>query len=264
MSLDYAAMQTALSAWVVAASGLDAEDVLWAYSKYQGGARPTSTPHISLRLGPSIIVGQDGLESLTDLTRPAGTEIELRTTALRRLVVRLQAFGGTPDGTDSALAMLSRVRDRLRLPSVRDPLSSAGFSPYDPGAIMDVSFIDSTRFESRAVCDVGFYVDASESDFIGFIEHVQVTDEIESLALTGTVYLAAGSTTVVRIGTLFNTEVIAGRKVRLSADRPQSWTKVLTVDDNNHMTLVAGGYVGTTGSGAALVAAMAETFTVDA
>lgn len=263
MSLDYAAMQTALSAWVVAASGLDADDVLWAYSKYQGGPRPTLTPHITLRLGPSIIVGQDGLTTSVDLTRPAGTEIELKTTALRRLVVRLQAFGGTPDGGDSAFAMLCTVRDRLRLPSVRDPLGEAGFSPYDPGAVMDVSFIDSTRFESRAVCDVGFYVDASESDFIGFIEHVQITDEIEALALTGTVYLAAGSPTVVGIGTLFSTEVIAGRKIRRTADRPFTWTKVLTVDDNNHMTLTDG-YAGTTGSGAALVAVMAETFTVDA
>lgn len=263
MSLDYDAMQTALSAWVVAASGLDADDVLWAYSKYQGGSRPTSTPHITLRLGPSVIVGMDGLQITTDLTRPVGTEVQIATTALRRIVVRLQAFGGTPDGGDSAFAMLCKVRDRLRLPSVRDPLAAAGFSPYDPGAVMDVSFIDSTRFESRAQCDIGFYVDASESDYVGFIEHVQITEEIEALPLTGTVYLGAGSTTVIGVDTLFTSEVIAGRKIRRTADRPMTWTEVLLVADDNHMTLAAG-YAGTTGSGAALVAVAAETFTVDA
>lgn len=178
MSLNYDAAQTAITTAIASASGLPAADVRWAYHAYQGVPRPAGRQFITMMFGPVLSTGLDGQFAVTDLTRPAGTEVELRTLAQCEFTLMLQAFGGTPDGNTSAGATLTKVQRKLALRSVRNILRAASISPFGPGAVRYIPSIEGSKFESRAALDVRCYVDASESEFIGFIASVTMTDQI--------------------------------------------------------------------------------------
>lgn len=191
MSLNYDTLEAALRTWVTTASGLDNAHVLWAYRAYQGGQRPAGEPHITLMLGPSVPVGIDGVWDSTDLTRAAGQEIKLATIAIRAVTLTLQCFGGTPAGAGSAVALLTKVREKLALPSIRTALNVAGISPFAPGAVQTVPQVQGSKLEPRAVLEVRCYVDASESEYVGFIEHVRMTNRIVTPPQTFTVNAGA-------------------------------------------------------------------------
>lgn len=178
VSLDYDTIQEAIRDAVVAGTGLDDDQVIWAYDAYQGGERPVGERFVSLQLGPSMSIGVDGYSTSTDLTRAIGTEVELKATTLQRFTVYISAWGGTPIGSASAPATLERFRNRLGLPSVRNLLLNAGISPFDSGTVSPVPFIDGTKFESRAVLEMRCYMDVSEEDYCGFIARVTATGTV--------------------------------------------------------------------------------------
>ena len=178
MSLDYDAMEAAFHDCAVAATGLPSAAVRWAYAAYQGVPRPVGQRFITMQLGPSVPVGIDGVDTDYDGTRAPGEEIEYKTVAPREFRWYLQCFGGTPNGNTSALATLQKLRERLPLTSVRAHLTGAGISPFAPGAIQYVPSIEGTKFESRATFECRCSVDASESEFCGFIAHVTLVDGI--------------------------------------------------------------------------------------
>jgi hypothetical protein len=190
MSLDYDAMQAAIKSAVVAGTGLRADNVLWAYQKFQGGARPANERHITMLIGPSAPLGIDGYTTFYDDSRAVGEEVELRTISIREFGVLIQCFGGTPAGNGSALATLQRFRDRLALPSVRDYLTAAGVSPFSPGTVNYVPGVEGTKFEGRATLEMRCYVNASESDYAGYIAKVsgsyEYTDAGTFVVLEGT------------------------------------------------------------------------------
>ncbi len=136
-------------------------------------------------LGPSTTLGVPGYTTDIDTSRPVGTEVELKSTVVQRFRIYIQCFGGTVIGSTSAMATLERFRNRLGLPSVRDLFTTAGISPFDSGGVTNIAHIEGTKFESRATLEVQCYIDASESDFCGFIDHV---------IATGTFYRVYGET----------------------------------------------------------------------
>lgn len=175
MSLDYDAAQEAIRDAVVEGTGLDDDQVIWAFDAYQGGERPAGERFVTLMLGPSTSLGVPGYTTDIDLTRALGTEVELKSTVVQRFRLYLQCFGGTVIGSASAMATLERFRNRLGLPSVRDLFSAGGISPFDSGSVSHIPHIEGTKFESRATLEVQCYIDASESDFCGFISRVLAT-----------------------------------------------------------------------------------------
>ena len=191
MALDYDAMEAALKSAVVAGTGLPAANVVWAYQPFQAGARPSNERHITMLLGPSVPIGIDGYTTTYDESRALGEEIELATISQREFGVLFQCFGGPPAGNRSALATLQRFRDRLALPSVRGYLTDAGMSPFSPGVVNYVPGVDGTRFEGRATLETRLYIDASESDFVGFI--TRVIGNYEFYAEAGTFVALAGT-----------------------------------------------------------------------
>lgn len=172
MSLDYDTMQEAMRDAVVAGTGLDDGQVVWAYNAYQGGERPAGERFVTLAVGPSVALGIPGYTTDIDLTRPAGTEVELKATVVQRFRLYVSCFGGSPIGSSSAYATLERLRNRIGLPSVRDLFTAAGVSPFDAGSVQHIPYIEGTKFESRATLEINCYVDASESEFVGFISRV--------------------------------------------------------------------------------------------
>ena len=178
MSLDYYAIESAIAAAVVSGTGLDADQVLWAYEAYQGGERPAGERFVTLQLGPSMSIGIDGFDATTDLTRAVGSEVQLKATTLQQFTLYVSCFGGTPTGNTSAGATMERFRNRLGLPSVRGLLSAVGISPFDSGSVQNVPFIEGTKFESRSVLEMRCYIDVDETDFCGFISRVTGTGEL--------------------------------------------------------------------------------------
>jgi hypothetical protein len=75
-------------------------------------------------------------------------------------------------------------------------------------------------------------------------------------SLTGTAAMTASGTTVTGTGTDFSPEVQVGDFVKLDADGEEAWTQVDTVDSDGQLTLVTGGYLGSTGSGTISAQAM--------
>jgi hypothetical protein len=172
VSIDYATVQEAIRDAVVAGTGLDDGQVMWAYNAYQGGERPAGERFVTLQLGPSISHGIDGYDATTDLGRLVGSEVELKSTTVQEFGVYISCFGGTVIGNTSAYSTLERFRNRLGLPSVRDKFTLAGLSPFDGGNVRNVPSIEGTKFESRAVLEMRCYLDVAESEFAGFIAHV--------------------------------------------------------------------------------------------
>lgn len=196
MSLDYAAMQAAIKSAVVAGSGLPARSVLWAYQAYQGQERPQNERFITMMIGPSISHGIDSFDVTTDLNRPLGQEVILTTSTVQEFGIMLQCFGGTPAGNGTALQALERFRNRLALPTVRGYFTDAGMSPFNSGTVQYVPAIEGTKFESRAVLDMRCYVEASETDYVGFIARVsgnyEFTDAGTFVVLDGTFDVSTG------------------------------------------------------------------------
>lgn len=183
MNLD--AVMTAIKAGITAAAAPKIRTILWERERYQGTARPTNEPFVTMQLGPFIEVGTDGTWTEFDDTRDEGEEIEVFTLAQRQVLLRLQCWGGTAFGSGSAFGLLNRLRERLILPSVRDIFSAQGVAPAAVDSVRDLSAVFGTSMESRALCDIRCNVDAStqgsdDSDYCGYIKHVEITDEIDA------------------------------------------------------------------------------------
>jgi hypothetical protein len=197
VSLDYDSLEAAIKACIVAATGLPTDAVRFAYAAYQGVPRPVGQPFVTMMLGPSSTVGIDGLTTTFDATRDLGEEIEISSNATREFRLYLQAFGGTPMGNRSALAILQKARERLVLPGVRSLMTDQGITPIGPGAVQYVPSIEGTKFESRATLEIRCYVRADEQEYAGYINRVCFTDRFYSPSgtfLTGT--FTTGSFTV--------------------------------------------------------------------
>jgi hypothetical protein len=178
VSINYATIQEAIRTSVVAGTGLDDGQVVWAYNAYQGGERPAGERFVTLQLGPSTSIGIDGYSTEIDLGRPNGSEVELKATTIQKMGVYISCFGGTPIGNTSAYATLERFRNRLGLPGVRNLLLNAGLAPFDAGTVTNIPHIEGTKFESRAVLEMRCYLDVNESDYAGFIAHVHATGTV--------------------------------------------------------------------------------------
>ena len=189
MGLDFGAINTALKAWAVAGTGFAADRVLFDWEKYQGGARPTGGAHVTIQIGPGASHSIDGYTTDTDLSRGDGREIRLKTVAMRAFTVTLQAFGGIPAGNGSALSVLSRLREKSVLPSVRDILTAGGIAPFEFGTVRYIPSIQGTKFEGRSMLEVRCYLDCSEEEYTTFFRSVTVAGTVDAQPVSVTAAL---------------------------------------------------------------------------
>lgn len=159
--------ENALRGWVVVASGFAEDKVVWSY---ENGNRPSGNVITLALVGGRTLGACDTIETRTDLTRPAGQEIEHRVRGEREHVLRIQAF--TPEsvnGPEAARGILCDVQTKLRLPAITDALDEVGLSVFDPGAVQYIPGIANTAFEGRAVVEARFYATDTASGYTGYI-----------------------------------------------------------------------------------------------
>ena len=169
---NWSAVEDALSAYVVAATGLDAAHVLWAE---QTGDRPTGLI-AELRSGPLSVVGTgDELDHEFDGARPAGQELEMQVLGLREFALQIQCYAPKATlGDASGFALAVRCQTALGLPSVRDALFDAGLAPFDVQPAQNVTALLNNRFEGRGLLTVRFYLSDNASELTTYIESVEL------------------------------------------------------------------------------------------
>ena len=169
MTVALSTLEDAIHVWAEASTGLSA---IWAK---QGGTRPAS-PYVELA-ATLRTVGQDWLD-VSDAGAPAaGAEIVQTARGVRELELTVQCFGAGAVGATSGAGYLDAMISKARLPSHRELLSAAGWTPASFEPVQDISgVIGGSVFEPRArfVCK-GFA--ASEVSETGtYIEIVEITN----------------------------------------------------------------------------------------
>lgn len=178
----WTAVENALHAWVVAATGLPADRVIWAQ---QAAPRP-ATPYVTLRVDNIRRIGQDWLRSYNNPTPTAGNEIILASQGQREAVVTLQCFGGTATQSTSPLALLHAAVAGANLQSRRDAFNTAGIGMAGFGPVQSIDgVLGSSVFEPRATVEARFFLAEEIQETTTFIEFV----ELENLSTVQSTYV---------------------------------------------------------------------------
>lgn len=167
--MTWESIEQSLWQWVHSASGLEEREVIWAD---QGGKRPSGTLY-TLKILDVIPLG--AFDELATTYNSAETTSQVRQTVRgqRQFTVRVQYFGDELTGTGAAVARLAQVAAYLRLPSIRAVLEAAGCAVNSVGQVQNITALQGTSFESRAVLDVVFSTVVSVDEYAGFIETVE-------------------------------------------------------------------------------------------
>jgi hypothetical protein len=176
MPFAWTPIEDALWEWVKVATDLPDESIRWAD---QNGPRGIP-PFVELRISGVNTIGIDSTQALTDMSRPAGQEVELRTWGTRQVTVSLQSFSRSVTGDESAMSMMSDIQAAANSTAVSELLGSAGITVFDLGSISNISGLLDTDFESRAALELRIYAEQSWSDFVGYIERVELVDRADN------------------------------------------------------------------------------------
>lgn len=173
MSTQWKTFEDALLAWVASASGFDANHVIFAW---QSKRRP-SEPYAEVRILTVTPLGSTAnVQTLTNLARPAGTEVERRIDRDHELLVQVQVIAADSMGASSAYAVALDVQMALQDSTIRAALHAAGLSPFDSGVVTNVPAVVAVGFEGRGVLTMRCYASATLSRYLGYIGSVDYQD----------------------------------------------------------------------------------------
>jgi hypothetical protein len=171
--MSWTAIESAVQNWVEGATGLDDAHVIFAE---QNAATPAGD-FITIRLGDTVALGAyDRVEVIHRPENPPGEEVELTSHGCRELTVSIQAFTVETHGDASGRALLSKVRNALALPAVREALRAVGLAPFDSGSVRNITALVDTDFQGRAIFEARFNLTESAVERTTFIETVELVD----------------------------------------------------------------------------------------
>jgi len=175
----WALVRDAIVQAMIRASGLDESHVLWAY---QNTNQPTDD-YIDLSISGSENPCQDAIVATTDLTRPAGEEIQLATQGFREVVLSVEVYTKTTVTSDEeldALAIAERIRSAIILPTLRDRALKFGVSFFDSfGAAQYLPKLISTGFRGFALLHIRMFIPAVAAvEYTGYINTVNGTVKV--------------------------------------------------------------------------------------
>lgn len=163
------------------ATGLDSGKVVWS----DQDTNQVNLPYCALTLSGLSSPSLAGVVSSTDLTRPAGKEIQLQVIGYEEgslgLEVYTDATVDSPDQGASALGILYAARAALYLPGVTDRVNSKGIAFFDlTGQIDYRPEIVSVGFRGRATWDVRVRIPIAHArELTGYIETANMTASID-------------------------------------------------------------------------------------
>lgn len=172
----WSTLEDALTAWVRAATSLDADHVSWAQQKM-----PTPPgAYAKLRLGGVVALGQDWNQSVAAGSPAPGAELTMFSRGVRQVTLTIQVFAGAPYGSTMPVALLESIRAAAGLPGQRAALVAAGvgLARFLPAMSID-GVVGSSTFEPRGVMDVLINLASEVSETATYIETADLTDQID-------------------------------------------------------------------------------------
>lgn len=169
--IDLVTVEDALHDWIVAATGIPADHVLWAEQAFE---RPSDdAPWVALRLESIQRVGQDWYVSSDHPVPVAGAERLLTVNGVRTALLVIQCFRGAATGTSRPQAYLDAAVMGITLPARRAAFLAAGIGIGEIGPIRNIGDVISlTRFEPRAVVEVTLLLAGTTTSTGTYIEQV--------------------------------------------------------------------------------------------
>lgn len=159
--IDLSAVKTALYTWANTASGIT---VVFAD---QSAPRPAK-PYISLKVTGLNSIGHD-YEGLPDATGDASFR------GNREFQVYAQTIGS------NAIQYAEALHSSLEMRASRDQLATAGIVFVENLGINDITELLETEWEERAQIDFRFRIASVDTENVGLIEHVEVTQTINDV-----------------------------------------------------------------------------------
>ena len=172
--MDWTAIEDALHAWVVSATGYAAARVLWR----DQNANAKIADHITLHLSGPIVLGTDELRSSTDLLQPAGPEVTLSVRGDREWSLQVECFTGQVTTSSDAKSILSALQTVGQLPSKLAILDAQGITLFDLGNIQYTPDINEVGYQGRALVLMRLYSRDVASEKTGYIAEVEITDTV--------------------------------------------------------------------------------------
>lgn len=172
--MDAAAIQNALRGWVAVATGITLASVIMAD---QDGPRPAK-PFATVRLSAVLPLGAyDGVyTSMVAGTPDPREEVLVTVAGHREIVVSIQVFTATTQGSASALVLANKLKSAASLPSQQAVFDAAGASLFEVGQVRDLSAVFRTANEGRAQVDARLYATESLTETTTFIETAVVNE----------------------------------------------------------------------------------------
>lgn len=151
MMIPWQTWQDALFDWATEWS--ESCQVIWA--EQETNPPQPKRPYIQLKLLGSRKVGQDGLVSSYDSTKPNGQQFQQAQYGTRRLRLNVQVFANAKGQLEqSAFAHAQSLADSLDNPMALSALVEAGLGVTDIGEVLDLGRIEQSQFAGRASFDV--------------------------------------------------------------------------------------------------------------
>jgi len=172
MALDFAAIESAILAWLVTGTGLPSASVILDLQKLPQLGMPYAVARVP---EPKRVAGMDELRHSDTPHAPAGAEVTTTVYGVREMVVSVKAFTLQATGAGTARQLLSQAQTALALPGVRDDLSAAGLAFIDVELFQDLSSREGPVGQGRAVMDLRFRCADSASQTDTYIETVDAT-----------------------------------------------------------------------------------------
>jgi hypothetical protein len=174
MTIAWTTVEDGIQDWVVAATGLAGDKVIW--SK-QNSPRPAA-PYVEVALDVKR-TGQDWIDTDDAAAPSAENELDYFSRGNRIATIRLNCFGGPPRGPSSAGALLNNVISKHRLPTNHQILINAGVGVSSFGDVLDISgVLNTSKIESRASLTVMGFLSSEVSETGTYVSDVEVTDQI--------------------------------------------------------------------------------------
>lgn len=173
---DWSDIEDALRTWVKTSTSLADSQV---YFAEQDGARAPSGNFITVRLGDIRTLGPvDETQTTSIVPGAPGADLRLTSGGPREFTVTLQCFSPDKVSDTTARTLLARCQSGLGLQSVRYAFETAGFSAFDKGTVQNITYLNGTKFEGRAILEIRCYAYESVDEVTTWIENVDTTSYI--------------------------------------------------------------------------------------
>lgn len=171
--MNFTALEDALRAWVMSATGLAESQVVFGHQPFRSPA-PSAMVAIIVDT-PGHVGGPDAEDWDFDAQRAFGQEIRIATQGVRRLPVELQVIAPAVTGTPTARDLVQRCQAALGLSEVRAALNDAGLGVIQEGSPRWLPGIAGAGYEGRAVLESVFSTRETAATRLGYIETVRGT-----------------------------------------------------------------------------------------